>query len=145
MQTQIQVIHPLRRSTTILEEIPALDVMQAIVGGHIEHVRVLRQDIDHRYEFTYMIVNEEGVLRDLERNSRATDLYLAYVRRRFPEASEPWREAQKEAEKRWSKLGVAVYADITPAQHQGKEPFIAGTAIHFAGYTCDELDEIWGE
>jgi hypothetical protein len=142
MAQRIVIIHPDGREELWTQTaLPNLAEMQKIVGGYIELVRVLRQDIEDRNEYTNIIVNDEGLLNGLPRNQRATDLYLANVRRQFPDHPEPWQAAADEDRKKWESAGAA-YIDFTPEAYRGKEPVIAGTVIWFSGYTCDELIEM---
>jgi len=48
----------------------SLEELQAAVGGWIERVKIA-----YDYELADMIVNEEGKLRDLPLNRKATELY----------------------------------------------------------------------
>lgn len=69
-------------ATEKAESAPDLDTMQEFVGGIIEVVHVLFLD-----QRTQMIVNEEGLLKHLPFNIRATSLYhLASIHQRgeFP-------------------------------------------------------------
>lgn len=147
MTKQITIINPDDSEREICAQelgengLPPVKTMKAIVGGYIELVLVLRADLTDRNEYTMMVVNEEGLLNDLPHNERATEIYLANVRRAFPHDPEPWRAAEEGARRRAETIG-ATYIDLTPPQHQGKKPSIRGTVIWFDGYTCDELLEM---
>src|SRR5579872_5689279 len=83
-------------SETEIPTVPDLKALQTIVGGYIEHVRVL----DHIEPggagvYTSMFVNEEGLLDDLPRNEKATAIYQRNVRAAFPEAENPFRAADE--------------------------------------------------
>ena len=117
--------------------LPSLKQMQEMVGGYIELVRVLREDLPG-FAYTYMVVNEEGLLDKLPENPRATAIYLANVRRQFPDSAEPWKVASEKARAMYEARGFS-YHDITPAEYKDKPPVVVGTAIWFQGYTCDEL------
>ena len=116
--------------------LPSLRDMQTIVGGYIELVRVLRADLPDS-TFTYMVVNEEGLLKGLPDNPKATDIYLANVRRAFPDSAAPWEDAKRAFRVRFP-AGTA-HIDITPEPYKNKPPVVVGTVIWFDGYTCDEL------
>ena len=56
-------------------KVPELEWMQGIVGGYIERVHV-----HYKGKPTWMIVNEEGLLKGLPINQKATDIYLTHAR-----------------------------------------------------------------
>lgn len=57
------------------KEKPTLGEMQKAVGGYIEVVRCLYKDKEKQ-----MIINEEGKLRDLELNEKATEMFWDFLR-----------------------------------------------------------------
>lgn len=118
--------------------LPTLAETKKIVGGHIEMVRVLREDLPG-IQHTYMIVNEDGLIDGLPRNQKATDLYLANVRRQFPDATDPSKAAAAAYRRHWEALGATVI-DRNPPGYDD-DPYIAGTVIWFDGWTCDEFLE----
>ena len=56
------------------KEKPTLGEMQKAVGGYIEVVRCLYKDKEKQ-----MIINEEGKLRDLELNEKATEMFWYFL------------------------------------------------------------------
>ena len=54
------------------EELPAFEDMQKFVEGWVERVKVLYEG-----KPTNMVVNEEGLLKGMELNSKATEIYHA--------------------------------------------------------------------
>lgn len=122
---------------------PGLIEMQGIVGGYVEHVRVL----DHvapegHFIYTSMFVNEESLLNDLPRNAKATEWYQRNVRTAFPEAKNPFRAADEANRRRFPN---ATHFDITPpgalAAGYKDDPWIAGPAVLFEGWTVEEVDD----
>lgn len=57
------------------KEKPTLGEMQKAVGGYIEVVHCLYKDKEKQ-----MIINEEGKLRDLELNEKATEMFWDFLR-----------------------------------------------------------------
>src|SRR3954454_17749208 len=95
MSKQIVVIKA-NGETYNLEKSPSLKQMQEIVGGHVEHVRVLdRIEKNGRLVHTSMYVNETGMLDGLPRNQTATEIYQRNVRAQFPGAENPFQAASK--------------------------------------------------
>lgn len=115
-------------------------VLKNAVGGPVEFVRILREDMPG-HVFTYMVVNESGLVHGLPRNQRATDLYLAHVRRQFPKSSNPSLEAKE----RWraemeSRYGNEMEFVSTSPEGYDDDPYVAGTVVWFDGWTVQELD-----
>lgn len=126
-----------------LTAIPKFPEIQKLVGGHVEIVSVLDRVEHGRFIYCPMFVHEEGLILKLPRNEKATALYQANVRKQFPDAPNPFEEAAK----RWrARFPVeAVHIDGTPADAVAagykSDPWIAGTAIVFHGYSVEEVDE----
>jgi len=144
-EKQILVIEPngderrLGQGDLGADGLPSLKTMQEIVGGGIEFVRVLRADIATANIYTYMVANETGLLDGLPENHNATEIYLANVRRAYPDSDAPWDDARRLDRARYQ--GVT-YIDITPELYRDKKPVIVGTVIWFDGYTVEELLEM---
>jgi hypothetical protein len=115
--------------------LPSLTELQEIVGGTIELVKVLRQDILDRQEYTYMVINESGRLLHLPKNPKATELYHANVKRAYPESDNPAAESREAWLRELSALGVFVInlggiTDMGP---------ICGTVLWFKNWTINAL------
>lgn len=134
------ILHPDGTQTTRLpgDVVLPYDEMKSIVGGPIELVRVLREDLPG-YVFTYMVCNETGYLDKLPRNQKATDLYLANVRRQFPDSPNPMQEARAAYRRQMEARGATVIDAVPDYDHS--DPHVCGTVIWFKGWTCDELLE----
>lgn len=140
---QIVVIQP-DGSERILDKFPTYDEMKSIVGGWIERVRVLEHGslAEYPWRYTVMIVNEEGLLLNLPRNEKATELYQRNVLAQFPRdnkrasfiAAEVANKAQLE------RLGAVVIVAPPPPGSDPYDPHIAGSVIYFRGYTEQEVD-----
>lgn len=119
-----------------LQGIPPIAVMRGIVGGPIELVRVLREDLPG-FTYTWMIVNENGLIEGLLRNQRATDIDLANVRRAHPDADDPSKAARDQF-----LAGIPEAMEVIDGSPAGwaDDPYVAGTVIWFDGWTCDELE-----
>ena len=146
MTKRIVIIQP-DGTETVLDHKPNLAEMQKIVGGWIERARVLSHiHASGRYIYTYMIVNEEGLLQHLPRNPKATALYQRNVREQFKGEKDPFAAADAAFNRRAKAMGATVIViEGTPAdaiaQGYKFDPWIVGTVIHFEGYTTDELDQ----
>lgn len=123
--------------------LPTYEALRVILDGPVEQVRVLREDITGENVYTYMYAHEEGLLRGLPRNQRATDIYLANVRRAFPDAESPVKAAREayQAELR-ARGGDFTYISAAPEGYD-EDPYIAGTVIWCDGWTCEEVDAEW--
>jgi len=101
------------------------DALRTIVGGWLEFVSVLDEATNRPFS---MIVNETGVVDKLPRNQKATDIYLAYSRRRFPGHSNP-AKAMAEEHKRSAKERFG--ADLVYIEFEGhsSDPYIAGDVV----------------
>lgn len=96
--------------------LPSAEQMKGIIGGPMEFVRVLRQDLPG-FVYTYMVVDEMGHMRSAELrplNKKATRLYRANTLRQVEEGHLPSKDADS-------------------------LPTIVGRVIWFDGWTCDEL------
>lgn len=120
------------------DKLPVYRTMKEIVGGSVELVRVLRQDITDRNAYTYMAVNESGLIDGLPRNQRATDLYLGNVRRAFPTVENPSKAAAESYRREMEAHGFTI---IETDSSSDEDPHICGPVIWFDGWTCDELTE----
>lgn len=138
---QIQLI----QSNGIISEIyhmPTLEEMQGLVGGHVEHVRCLDRIEEGRLIYSSMYVNDSGLIDGLRRNEMATHIYQRNIREQFP-GENPFKQAKEAMSKQAAANGIAII-DATPKDlsEAGYEydPFIAGDAIYFAGYTVEEVN-----
>lgn len=109
-----------------------------VLDGYVEPVRVLRIDLEG-YVFTYMFVDEEGMLKSKPVNAGATKLHRANIERQFPLAENPFEEANNEFDKMTKDFGIFVVNSDTPEMRNN--PQIYGTAIWFRGYTCEECEK----
>jgi len=117
-------------------KLPDFDTMRGIVGGHIEIVKVLRADLDG-FVYTYMVTNEDGLRLGLPRNEKATGLYQANTRRAYPDADNPFAEADRAFKARFPK-GTEIMELPTPDGY-ASDPWIAGDVLWFDGWTIAEL------
>jgi hypothetical protein len=117
--------------------------MQAIVGGLIEHVRVLDRIENGRFVYTSMFVSDTGLIDGLPRNQKASEVYQRNIRAAYPQSENPFREAHEN----WK---ASIPDDFTLIDGRPEEaktdeytdsPWICGPAILFDGYTCEEADE----
>ncbi len=139
-KTMNQQIKVLKANGTyyILNRIPTLEEMQKIVGGYIEHVRVLDRIEGGRFIYTSLYVNEEGLLNDLPRNKAATEIYQRNARAQHPSASQPFKKMEEEFTKQFE--GANIIKAPEPVPGYSNDPYVAGDAIFFEGYTCEEAD-----
>jgi hypothetical protein len=134
---QILVIPPIGPAL-LLPTMPTLAAMQRHVGGWIETVMVLDRVEADQLVYTLMVVNEEGLNDDLPRNERATVLYQRNVRVAYGEHADPFAVA--EAENRALLPADISVIDMRPdAPGYASDPYIAGTVIHFSGWTVGEV------
>lgn len=128
---------------TELDHAPTLQEMQEIVGGYIEHVRVLDRIENGRFVYTSMYINEEGLLDGLPRNEHATEAYQRNVRAQFAGEIEPFRAAEEQARNEAKESGFEVIDATGPLDgYDPSDPHIAGDAILFQGYTVQEVDDL---
>ncbi len=131
----------------VLAEVPNYLEMQKILGGDREMVRVLdRIEPDGHLVQTAMFVNDCGLLDGLPRNEAATKVYQRNVRAQY-EGPNPFKQAKAVY---LAKFGRSEFdADLTPddaiAAGYPDDPWIAGPAIFFEGYTVDEVDDALSE
>jgi len=128
----------------VLPTAPTLKQMQDIVGGYVEHVTVLDFVDEHGHPYyASMYVNDSGLIDGLARNVAATEVYQRNVRTAYPGDPAPFQTAKKDYLKSMGQQDFT--ADLTPpaAKAGGYEddPWIAGDAILFSGYTRQEADE----
>lgn len=128
-------------TTVTLKKIPSFDKMREFVGGFTELVKVLPLDSPSVAPqcLTYMVVDEEGRIKGKARNELATEIYLNLTRKQFPGVDNPFKKAKEEFLKDFPK-GIILVGNFWGEE---EEPFIAGDAIYFEGYTTRELDNIW--
>lgn len=142
-QTKRIVVLHVDGTETVLPTPPTWSEMQALVDGYVKHVRVLEIDEEgmkyFAYRYTAMFVNEEGLLRDLPRNARATEAYQRNVRTQYPHSAQPFREARANFEDAVRAQGYAVIEQAEPAPGYLDDPWIAGEAVLFEGWTCEEV------
>lgn len=126
-----------------LDHVPSRKELSAIVGGYIEMVRVMDRIEDGLIIHTAMIVNEEGLLNNLPRNAAATAIYQRNVRAQFPDAANPFRAATEEWLRSIGRTADQI-TDLTPehalAAGYKDDPWIAGDAVFFEGYTFNGAD-----
>lgn len=140
---RIVVIKP-DGTETVLDHWPTFKEIQEHVGGYVERVRVLRQDIVDRNDYTVMMVNEDGLPHGLPRNQKATDIYLANVRRQFPNAENPSKAAREAWLNQYRERGIDIEVMTTTGTPGGYEddPYIAGTVVWFDRWTEEELTRL---
>ncbi len=128
---------------TELAKAPTLAEMQKIVGGYVEHVAVMDRVDDDTGEIitTSMFVNEEGLLTGLPRNDGATRVYQRLTRHQFPDAANPFRAAKDEMRKRNDRMGWTTIEGTEPIDGYNDDPWIAGDAILFGGYTIKQAEK----
>lgn len=141
MTKQIIVLKANGESYT-LPKPPTLEEMQKIVGGYIEHVRVLDRIENKNLILTSMYINEEGLLEDLPRNVKATELYQRLTRAQFPHAKNPFAIAQEAMKAQYEKDGFKFIEMPEPVEGYNNDPYIVGDVIFFEGYTCEETDAV---
>lgn len=146
MEKQIQVIKA-NGDITVLPSAPSVEQMEKLVGGDIEHVKVLdRIDDDGNFVYTSMYVNETGLHDGLPRNPKATEIYQRNIRAQYPDSKTPFSDANDALP---SLLGNVEVIDNTPKEAQAagydNDPWIAGDAVYFKGYTCREAERAMDE
>lgn len=140
---RVIILHP-DGSERVLEKPPTwTEMRQYIGGGWLECIRVL----DHvgkrgTFIYTYMYVDEEGVIKGQERNARATEVYQRAVREAFPDAVNPFAAARQAAAVQAARAGFFVVNLETPTGYRHENPHIAGVAVFWEGYRCEEIDAL---
>lgn len=128
---------------TELDHAPTLAEMQEIVGGYVEHVRVLDRIEEGRFVYTSMFINECGLIDGLPRNPNATEAYQRNVRAQFAGEVEPFKAADEQFRNEVKEGGFALIEALPgPEEYDPNDPHIAGDAILFQGYTCQEVDDL---
>lgn len=117
---------------------PSFRRMQELLGGYIEHVRVLDRIENGRFIYTSMYVNDSRLLNGLPRNEKATEIYQRNVRTQFANSENPFKAAEEEFINR---LGATNVIRAYPAPEYADDPYIAGDAIVFSGYRCEQADK----
>lgn len=144
MRKQVIVLYADGRAE-ILPTPPTWTQMQGLVGGSVEQVRVLDRFAGLRPVYSYLYVHEEGVLLGLPRNETATQLYQRNTRLAFPHSPNPFRAAREHYRRQVEATGATVFEQPEPAPGYYEDPWIAGTAIYFQGYTCEEVTAYWNQ
>lgn len=141
MTRRIVVLHPDGRET-VLGAVPSMARIEAIIGGPAERVTVLDHLEGERGVYTTMFVHESGLLDRLPRNPKATEAYQRNARTFFAGAENPFRAIDEAWLARLPNPSRAV--DVTPehaiAAGYKDDPWIAGTAVLFEGWTREEVD-----
>ena len=138
MLTQaITILQPNGIEEVIPQEEFCWENSRKILDGYVELVRVLRSDLEG-FIFTYMLVDEEGMLKDKSINEEATKLYRANIQRQFPSAKNPFEEANINFDKMAKERGISIFN--TQSLKERNNPQIYGTVIWFKGYTCEECE-----
>lgn len=128
-------------SERVLDAVPKLAEMQAIVEGFIEHVTVLdRIEPDGAFVYTSMFVNENGLLDNLPRNAKATEIYQRNLRAAYPDAANPFQAAQAEFVEAVEAIGATLIDARPEVPGYEDDPYICGPALLFEGYTTDEVN-----
>lgn len=128
---------------TELAHAPTLKEMQEIVGGDVEHVRVLDRIENGRFVYTSMFINECGLIDGLPRNPNATEAYQRNVRAQFSGEIEPFKAAEEQFRNEVKDSGMKVIDATMPLpDYDPNDPHIAGDAILFQGYTVQEVDDL---
>jgi hypothetical protein len=123
------------------KKVPSFEKMRGWLGGYVELVRVLPMDAPEPLEkyLTYLAVDEEGRIKDLLKNDQATEIYHNLTKKQFPGVENPIRKARETFVASMPK-GIFVVSSFYE-----EDPYIAGDAIYFQGYTCKELENIWNK
>lgn len=125
-----------------------LKALQEAVGGHIEHVRVLDRIEDGRFIYSSMYVNDEGLLNGLPRNVKATEAYQHNIRAQYLNSANPFKDADDDFRKQFEAKGFKIIngaPSSVEASGYDDDPWIAGDAVLFQGYTCDEANDLYEE
>ena len=129
---------------TVLKEGPILPTyaeMKAAIGGMLEIPRVLRVDLPG-FVYTRMVVDEEGLCKELPRNELATRIYQENTRRAYPNEPKPFEKAREEERKAAEAMRFAYINLLDNIEgFDPNDPHIAGPAIYFDGWTEAELLE----
>lgn len=116
---------------------PAYNDMKEYVGGYIEFVTVLFNG--HQEQ---MIVNEEGILLDLPKNDRATEVYWALSKSQGYDLGNQedrlrlQRDWQQDMKDRFPGLTLETIISIDP-RGEDAAPVIQGNAIVLEGIRLD--------
>jgi len=123
---------------------PTFQEMKRFIDGFVERVKVLDYvDNNGKFHYTYMFVDEEGLLKDLPKNAIATKIYQRNIRYQYPNEKDPFCKADEDFHKELRQRGFTVIDRTVGLPNYTKSnPSIAGRAIYFQGYTCDEVDEL---
>jgi len=120
-------VHWIETDGTVREEtahkMPDWELMQKYVEGYIELVRVLHNGAAH-----YLIVNEEGRMRAMPFNEKATEIYFAASRSRGVEPTDP-ASAKKDAEDWARSKGIRPDFVVSIDPRPDLPPGIYGPAI----------------
>ena len=138
---QVVVLYP-DGCTEVLPTPPTWDAMRAIVGGYVEPVQVLDRVEDNEAHYTYLCVNEEGLIRGLPRNAAATEVYQRNVRWLYP-GPDPFPRARQAALERYKRVGFAVTEQAEPLPGYATDPWIAGVAVYWQGWEWYEVRLLW--
>lgn len=128
----------------ILAKPPSWKELKTLVGGWVEQVRVLDRIESGRPVLTLMFVNEEGLVLGLPRNQAATVLYQALTRYNFPTVSDPLDEAKRIYKLQCEKAGMQVIDTTSDLPGYASDPYIAGPAVYFEGWTEEEVETLYG-
>jgi hypothetical protein len=132
-------------AVTVLPSAPTWTQMQALVGGLVEPVRVLDRIEDGRPVYTFLYVNEDGINLGLPRNDAATQVYQRNVRAAYGHHPNPFLAARDHA-RQLAALRGATVTDLAPDQEAyAADPWIAGVAVYFEGWSCDEVTAYWNK
>jgi hypothetical protein len=138
MTKPVQILYPDGHQETRATP-PTFGEMQELVGGYVEGVRVLERVTDQHYRYTYLYVNEGGIDYGLPRNQAATELYQRNARMQYPDAMNPFLASKEASRQRAQARGIA-FVELTNNPAYDADPYLAGVAIYFRGWTCDEVN-----
>jgi hypothetical protein len=142
IERAVILIQPDGTETVLCEgdQIPGDDAIKKAIDGPLEFVRVLRQE-DEGFTYTWMIGHEMALIEKLPRNQKATDLYLANVRRAYPDHPQPWKAAEQAMRRDYEALvGKALHVESLAPDGYDEDPYVAGPVIWFKGWTCQALE-----
>jgi hypothetical protein len=117
--------------------------MQAIVGGPVEQVRVLDRIENGQPIYSFLYCNEDGLNLGLPRNDAATEVYQRNVRAAYGDHPQPFLAAKAHARQLAALMGAVPIELSPPSAAYELDPWIAGPAIYFEGWSTEEVTAYW--
>lgn len=139
---RIVALHPDGLQIT-LTDVPDRKTMERLVGGNVEYVTVLDRIEAGRPIYSWLVINADGRSRHLPRNQDATVIYQRNARWQYPEETNPFQAMREAQRPYWERIGARII-DMTEPEDES-DPYIAGPAIYFQGYTIEEIDRLMNE